>query len=101
MTAAPFAPGLRPAAGTLSCCGGVVAGVVVTACVVTVGAVVGVALGFGSAQVLRGLLYGVGAGDPLTFVAAPMVLLLVGVIAAYLPARRAGRVDPASVMRSE
>jgi len=43
----------------------------------------------------------VGAGDPLTFVAAPIVLLLVGVIAAYLPARRAGRVDPASVMRAE
>ena len=68
---------------------------------VTVGAVAGLALGFGAAQVLRGLLYGVGAGDPLTFVAAPLVLVVVGVVAAYLPARRAGRVDPASVMRAE
>ena len=68
---------------------------------VTVGAAVGLLMGLASSRVLRGLLYGVGAGDPLTFVAGPIVLLLVGVIAAYLPARRAGRVDPASVMRAE
>ena len=68
---------------------------------VAIGAAVGVALGFASAQVLRGLLYGVGAGDPITFLAAPLVLLGVGVLAAFLPARRAGRVDPASVMRAD
>ena len=68
---------------------------------VTIGAAVGLALGFGAAQVLRGLLYGVGAGDPITFLAAPLVLVGVGVLAAFLPARRAGRVDPASVMRAE
>ena len=68
---------------------------------VAVGAALGLALGFASAQVLRGLLYGVGAGDPVTFLAAPIVLVGVGVLAAFLPARRAGRVDPASVMRAE
>jgi putative ABC transport system permease protein len=68
---------------------------------VIVGTVIGTALGFGSAQVLRTLLYGVGAGDPVTFLGAPALLLLVGVVAAFLPARRAGRVDPARVLRAE
>jgi putative ABC transport system permease protein len=68
---------------------------------VVVGTVIGIALGFGSAQVLRTLLYGVGAGDPVTFLGAPALLLLVGVVAAFLPARRAGRVDPARVLRAE
>ena len=68
---------------------------------VIVGTVIGMALGFGSAQVLRTLLYGVGASDPVTFLGAPALLLLVGVVAAFLPARRAGRVDPARVLRAE
>jgi ABC-type antimicrobial peptide transport system permease subunit len=68
---------------------------------VVVGTVIGMALGFGSAQVLRNLLYGVGATDPVTFLGAPVLLLLVGVVAAFLPARRAGRVDPARVLRAE
>lgn len=68
---------------------------------VIVGVVIGLLLGFGSAQVLRSLLYGVGAGDPLTFVGAPLLLMLVGALAAFLPARRASRVDPASVLRAE
>jgi putative ABC transport system permease protein len=68
---------------------------------VSVGAVFGLLLGLGASQVLRTLLYGVGAGDPITFVAAPLVLVVVGAVAAFLPARRAGRVDPASVLRAE
>jgi len=68
---------------------------------VSVGTLVGLLLGFGSSQLLRTLLYGVGAGDPLTFIGAPVLLLLVGALAAFLPARRAGRVDPASVLRAE
>jgi len=63
--------------------------------------VLGLLLGFGSAQVLGSLLYGVGAVDPLTFVGAPVLLMLVGALAAFLPARRASRVDPASVLRAE
>ncbi len=68
---------------------------------VSVGTGIGLLLGLGAAQVLRTLLYGVGAGDPVTFVVAPAVLLVVGALAAFLPARRAGRVDPASVLRAE
>jgi putative ABC transport system permease protein len=68
---------------------------------VTAGIAIGLLLGFASAQVLRTLLYGVGSADPLTFVGAPVVLMLVGALAAFLPARRASRVDPASVLRAE
>ncbi|HEY6826286.1 MAG TPA: ADOP family duplicated permease, partial [Gemmatimonadaceae bacterium] len=68
---------------------------------VTAGVVIGLLLGFGSAQVLRTLLYGVGSADPLTFLGAPVLLMLVGALAAFLPARRASRVDPASVLRAE
>jgi predicted permease len=68
---------------------------------VVIGAGVGLLLGVGSALVLRTLLFGVGSGDPLTFLGAPIVLMAAGAIAAFLPARRASRVDPASVLRAE
>ncbi len=68
---------------------------------VAIGSVLGLLFGLGAAQVLRTLLYGVGAADPITFIAAPVLLMVVGAMAAFLPARRAGRVDPAGVLRSE
>jgi ABC-type antimicrobial peptide transport system permease subunit len=68
---------------------------------VTAGIAIGLLLGFASARVLSTLLYGVGSADPLTFVGAPVVLMLAGALAAFLPARRASRVDPASVLRAE
>jgi putative ABC transport system permease protein len=68
---------------------------------VMIGSVLGLLFGLGAAQVLRTLLYGVGAADPITFIAAPVLLIVVGAVAAFLPARRAGRVDPAGVLRSE
>jgi ABC-type antimicrobial peptide transport system permease subunit len=68
---------------------------------VVIGAGLGLVLGFGAAQVLRSLLYGVGSADPLAFIGAPMLLVVVGALAAFLPARRASRIDPASVLRSE
>ena len=68
---------------------------------VTTGIVIGLLLAFASGRGLRSLLYGVGFADPLAFVGAPLVLLLVGALAAFLPARRASRVDPASVLRAE
>jgi predicted permease len=52
-------------------------------------------------RVLQGLLFGVEALDPLTFVATSAVLLGVGLLAAYLPARRAARLDPVASMRAE
>jgi predicted permease len=52
------------------------------------------------AQALGGLLFGVTATDPLTFLAMPAVLTLVAVAAGYLPARRASRIDPSIALRA-
>ncbi|HSG49020.1 MAG TPA: ABC transporter permease [Longimicrobiales bacterium] len=68
-------------------------------------AVAGVALGLAGAlgltRLMGSLLYGVSATDPLTFVAAPAALLAVSALAAWLPARRAARVDPMASLRQE
>ena len=65
------------------------------------GAVIGLLLGLGLAQGLKALLFGVGSIDPVAFIGAPLLLVGVGVVAAYLPARRASTVDPATTLRAE
>ena len=66
---------------------------------------VGLALGVGGAlmvvSLMRGLLYGLSPHDPLTFVAVPLVLGLVVLVATYLPARRAVGMDPVAALRSD
>ncbi len=52
------------------------------------------------ARALGGLLFGVTATDPLTFLAMPVVLTLVAVAAGYFPARRASRIDPSIALRA-
>jgi putative ABC transport system permease protein len=68
-------------------------------------AIPGVLIGlFGSlvfTRMMRGLLFGVRPIDPFTFVAIPMLLVLVALLASYIPARRATRVDPTVSLRSE
>ena len=71
------------------------------AILVTAGAVVGLAGAAASSRVLESFLYGVATDDRLTFVAAPLVLAAVAVVACWLPARRATRVDPMEVLRLE
>jgi putative ABC transport system permease protein len=53
------------------------------------------------ARLLVGFLYGVGTADPLALLGATAVLLSAGLLAAWLPARRASRIDPALVLREQ
>jgi putative ABC transport system permease protein len=66
---------------------------------VMMGGGIGMALAIGASTVLQGLLYGVKFLDPVTFLGVPAVLLGVALLAAWVPARRASRVDPAEVLK--
>jgi predicted permease len=66
-----------------------------------IGIVLGAAIAVVLARAARSLLFGVGAGDPLALAAAALVLATVMLGATYIPARRASRVDPMTVLRYE
>jgi putative ABC transport system permease protein len=68
---------------------------------VAIGSVVGLGVAVLVTRLLSGLLFGVDAFDVTTFVAVPLVLGATAVLAAYLPARRASRVNPVNALRSE
>jgi len=63
--------------------------------------VLGLPAALALARLFRSVLYGIGTSDPATFVAVPAFLLLVALTACWLPARRASRIDPQTVLRSE
>ena len=65
------------------------------------GVTIGLLLSIATAKILSGLLYGVRALDPIAFTVAPLLLIIAALIATWLPARRATRVDPVQALRSE
>ncbi|MBA3495920.1 MAG: ABC transporter permease [Gemmatimonadales bacterium] len=68
---------------------------------VAAGLALGLAGAAAASRVLRGLLYGVGSTDPVTYGAVAAFLAAVALLASYLPARRAAHADPVSALREE
>jgi len=69
--------------------------------VIGAGLAIGLLLATAATRVIASFLYGVGATDPLTFVAVPLLLGSVALLASYIPARRAVKVDPLVALRYE
>jgi ABC-type antimicrobial peptide transport system permease subunit len=68
---------------------------------VAIGLLIGLAAATALAQVARSLLFGVSATDPLTFAANALLFICVGLLACWVPARRAAKVDPMTALRNE
>ena len=80
----------------------ILAGVVLRAAALALaGAALGLAAAFALTPLLRSLLYGVSAGEPSVFAASAMLLVAVAVLAGFIPALRASRVDPMVCLRYE
>ena len=69
--------------------------------IVAISLVAGIAGAFAATRLLNSLLFGIGASDPVTFAAIVLLVSVVAFIAAWLPARRAMRVDPIIALRAE
>src|SRR5213594_1298436 len=65
------------------------------------GVAIGLLLAIATAKILSGILYGVGALDPIVFTVAPLVLTIAALIATWLPARRAAALNPVEALRHE
>ena len=66
-----------------------------------VGVVIGLIAALGVSRVLSSLLYGIRPTDPITYISVAFVLTAVTLLASYLPARRATKVDPMEALRYE
>ena len=66
-----------------------------------IGVVIGLGAAAGLTRLMSSLLYGITPLDPVTYVAVPLVLVTVTVLASYVPARRAASVDPVEALRME
>ena len=67
----------------------------------TIGIGIGLLLALGAGRLLQGFLYGVDSFEPVVLVTAPLILLAASLLASFLPARRATKVDPTVALRSE
>jgi putative ABC transport system permease protein len=65
------------------------------------GVVLGTLVALSLTRVLQGQLHGISATDPLTFASVVALLVAVALLASWLPARRASRIDPMAALRSE
>jgi ABC-type antimicrobial peptide transport system permease subunit len=71
-----------------------------TLALATMGLLIGLFASWGLTRVLTALLFGVNAGDPVTFCGAAFLLIAIAALAGYLPARRASKIDPMICLRS-
>jgi len=71
--------------------------ITITACAIVVGLGSSILI----SKFMRGLIYGIPVIDPVTFIAAPVLILIISTAAAYSPARRASHADPLQALRSE
>ena len=65
------------------------------------GVVIGLLLAVATGKLLSGMLYQVGALDPIAFLTAPLILGAATLVATWLPARRATRISPMTALRTE
>jgi putative ABC transport system permease protein len=68
---------------------------------VFIGSLIGVALALGLTRLAKSLLFGVNAADPLIYIGVIVLLAAVALIACYIPARRATKIDPVVALRNE
>jgi predicted permease len=68
---------------------------------VLIGAVIGLIASFAATRLVASYLFGITPTDPVTFVGVPILLLIVALLACFVPARRATRVDPLLALRDE
>ncbi|MGH9625637.1 MAG: FtsX-like permease family protein, partial [Bryobacteraceae bacterium] len=69
--------------------------------VAIIGVLIGTGASFGLTRLIASMLFGVKAWDPTIFVCVPILLALIALLAVWLPARRAARIDPAIALRYE
>lgn len=66
-----------------------------------IGSICGLVIAFGGARMMKSLLYGVSSSDPITFTCVALILLGIALLACWIPARRASRVEPMIALRAE
>jgi ABC-type lipoprotein release transport system permease subunit len=69
--------------------------------VAAVGAVFGLAIAAGLSRFMKSLVFEISPLDPLTFIAAPLLLAVAVILASYLPARRAASLNPVEVLKAD